>query len=239
MYGNTLHTDLPTKFLLSCFWAGQEGSFLIWALLQGSLGFILLGRAKDWKPWVMPIFLFGQFFLMSILSGLELVVSRLAAVLLTLLREMPQNAGEEIFRQPNYISMITEGNGLNPLLENIWMIIHPPSLFLGYAVALIPFSYAVASISQGDHSWLKPAMPWTLAAILTLGIGIILGGRWAYESLTFGGFWAWDPKKIGEILLTCSLAFPRSITASDHYCLQAHAFLCYYLYVLPSWAGFS
>ncbi|MBK7214594.1 MAG: cytochrome c biogenesis protein CcsA [Bacteroidales bacterium] len=227
-------TDLPTKFLLSCFWAGQEGSFLIWALLQGSLGFILLGRAKDWKPWVMPIFLFGQFFLMSMLLGLEFSSFKIGSSPFTLLREMPQNAGEEIFRQPNYISMITEGNGLNPLLENIWMIIHPPSLFLGYAVALIPFSYAVASIFRKEyHSWLKPAMPWTLAAILTLGIGIILGGRWAYESLTFGGFWAWDPVE------NASLVPWLFLVASLHLMIIAykrmHSYATTYMFSFLGW----
>lgn len=185
---------METKFMISCFWAGQEGSYLVWAFWQGIIGLLLLRTAKDWKSWVMPVFATGQFFLISMLLGLDLGGFSIGGSPFGLLRDMPQNASEELFRDPNYLKFLTDGNGLNPLLENIWMIIHPPSLFLGYAVALVPFSYAIASLWRKEyHSWLKPAIPWTLAAILALGNGIILGGRWAYESLTFGGFWAWDP----------------------------------------------
>jgi len=186
--------EMPGKFMVSCFWAGQEGSYMVWAFWQGIIGLILLKTAKEWKNWVMPVFATGQFFLISMVLGLEIGKLSIGGSPFELLRNMPQNAAEELFKNANYLSMITDGNGLNPLLENIWMIIHPPSLFLGYAVALVPFSYAIASLWRKDyHAWLKPAIPWTIAGILTLGIGIILGGRWAYESLTFGGFWAWDP----------------------------------------------
>lgn len=187
-------SDMPLKFIVSCFWAGQEGSYLVWAFWQGLIGFIVLYTAKEWKSWVMPIYVSGQFFLISMVLGFEFAGITIGGSPFGLLRDMPQNASEELFQQPNYLTFLTEGNGLNPLLENIWMVIHPPSLFLGYAVVLVPFSYAIASLWKKEyHSWLKPAIPWTIAGILTLGNGIILGGRWAYESLTFGGFWAWDP----------------------------------------------
>jgi len=186
--------DMPVKYIISCFWAGQEGSYLVWAFWQGIIGLILLRTAKEWKTWVVPVFETGQIFLISMVLGLEFGSFSIGGSPFGLLRDMPSNAGEELFKQANYLSFLTDGNGLNPLLENIWMIIHPPSLFLGYAVALVPFSFAVASLWRKEyHSWLKPAIPWTLAGILALGNGIILGGRWAYESLTFGGFWAWDP----------------------------------------------
>ncbi len=186
--------DMPLKYIVSCFWAGQEGSYLVWAFWQGIIGLILLRTAKDWKNWVMPVFATGQFFLVSMVLGLKLGGFHVGGSPFGLLRDMPQNMGEELFKQANYLDFLVDGNGLNPLLENIWMIIHPPSLFLGYAVVLVPFSFAIASMWRKEyHSWLKPAIPWTIAAILALGNGIILGGRWAYESLTFGGFWAWDP----------------------------------------------
>ena len=186
--------DMAAKFMISCFWAGQEGSYLVWAFFQGLIGLILLHTAKDWKAWVMPVYSTGQFFLISMVLGLEFGSFSIGGSPFNLLRDMPSNAGEELFKQANYLSMLIDGNGLNPLLENIWMVIHPPSLFLGYAVTLVPFSFAVASLWRKEyHSWLKPAIVWTLAGVLTLGNGIILGGRWAYESLTFGGFWAWDP----------------------------------------------
>ena len=187
-------SDLSAKFLFSTLWAGQEGSFLTWAFMQGVFGLILMISAKEWKAWVMPVYLFGQFFLISMVLGWNIGGINIGGSPFTLLRDMPQNADVDLFRDPNYLSMITEGNGLNPLLENIWMIIHPPALFLGYAVALVPFCFSVASLWRGQyHNWIRPAIPWTLASVLLLGIGIILGGRWAYESLTFGGFWAWDP----------------------------------------------
>ncbi len=186
--------DMPAKYMISCFWAGQEGSYLVWAFWQGIIGLIVLRTAKEWKSWVMPVFATGQFFLISMVLGLDLGSFSIGDSPFGLLRNMPQNLNEELFKHPDYLSMIVDGNGLNPLLENIWMIIHPPSLFLGYAVTLVPFSFAIASLWRKEyHSWLKPAIPWTLAAVLALGNGIILGGRWAYESLTFGGFWAWDP----------------------------------------------
>jgi cytochrome c-type biogenesis protein CcmF len=142
----------------------------------------------------MPVFASGQFFIISMVLGLKLGNLAIGGSPFNLLRNMPSNAGEELFKHADYLVYLTEGNGLNPLLENIWMIIHPPALFLGYAVALAPFSFAIASLWKREyHSWLKQGIPWTIAGILTLGIGIILGGRWAYESLTFGGFWAWDP----------------------------------------------
>jgi len=202
--------DMQKKFIISCFWAGQEGSYLIWAFWQGLTGIVLLRFAKDWKAWVMPVFASGQFFLVSMVLGLNLGSFSIGGSPFNLLRDLPQNAGEELFKHADYLSMLVDGNGLNPLLENIWMIIHPPSLFLGYAVALVPFSYAIASLWRKEyHSWLKPAIPWTIAAILTLGNGIILGGRWAYESLTFGGFWAWDPVEnaslVPWLLLVASL----------------------------------
>ncbi len=186
--------DMATKFLISCFWAGQEGSYMVWAFFQGIIGLFLLYSAREWKAWVMPVFTAGQFFLISMVLGLDLGSFSIGGSPFELLRNMPQNAEEELFKEANYLLYLIDGNGLNPLLENIWMVIHPPSLFLGYAVALVPASFAIASLWRKEyHSWLKPAIPWTIAAILTLGIGIILGGRWAYESLTFGGFWAWDP----------------------------------------------
>jgi len=186
--------DMATKFMISCFWAGQEGSYLVWAFWQGLIGLFLMWTAKEWKPWVMPVFATGQFFIISMVLGLNIGSFSIGGSPFELLRNMPQNAGEELFKQPNYLEFLIDGNGLNPLLENIWMVIHPPALFLGYAMVIVPFCFAIASLWRKEyHSWLRPAIPWTIAAILALGNGIILGGRWAYESLTFGGFWAWDP----------------------------------------------
>ncbi|HEY0262751.1 MAG TPA: cytochrome c biogenesis protein CcsA, partial [Chitinophagales bacterium] len=99
-----------------------------------------------------------------------------------------------VFQRPEYLSLIADGNGLNPLLQNYWMTIHPPVLFLGFASTLIPFAYAIAALWRKDFDgWVKPALPWALFSVGILGTGILMGGAWAYESLSFGGFWAWDP----------------------------------------------
>jgi cytochrome c-type biogenesis protein CcmF len=97
------------------------------------------------------------------------------------------------FRQ-DYLSMITDGNDLNPLLQNYWMVIHPPVLFMGFASTIIPFSFAIAGLwTKKFGAWTKAALPWALFSTAILGTGIMMGAAWAYESLNFGGYWAWDP----------------------------------------------
>lgn len=98
-----------------------------------------------------------------------------------------------IFNTENYLSSI-EGTGLNPLLQNYWMTIHPPTLFLGFATTIVPCAYAIAGLWKGDHkTWMEPALKWALFSGSVLGTGIFMGGVWAYEALSFGGYWAWDP----------------------------------------------
>ena len=93
---------------------------------------------------------------------------------------------------PNYIP--EDGTGLNPLLQNYWMVIHPPTLFLGFAVSIIPFAFAISSLRLNDYkSWILPAKKWLVLSIIILGIGIMMGAYWAYETLNFGGYWNWDP----------------------------------------------
>ena len=186
--------DMPLKFIISCFWAGKEGSIMFWAICQAFLGLFLLRINTEWRGKVITVLAFGQIFFLSMLLGISIGGLHVGTSPFMLLRDLPQNFGSDFFIDPNYLKMILDGNGLNPLLENIWMVTHPPILFLGYAAMIIPFAYAVASLWKRDYyGWLKPSIPWALFGIFTLGLGIILGGRWAYESLTFGGFWAWDP----------------------------------------------
>jgi cytochrome c-type biogenesis protein CcmF len=99
-----------------------------------------------------------------------------------------------IFTQPNYLDFVKDGMGLNVLLRNYWMVIHPPVLFLGFALTLVPFGFAYGALtSKKFGDWVKPALPWVLLNACVLGMGIMMGGKWAYESLSFGGYWAWDP----------------------------------------------
>ena len=192
---------LPAKFIISAFWAGQEGSFLLWVFLQALLGLILIFTARKWESYVMPVLAFGQFMLTSMVWGAKPLGIVLGKSPFELMRNETANIGLEFFNDPNYLSKIADGNGINPLLENIWMVTHPPLLFLGYAAAIIPFAFAIASLWKGDYKeWLKPAFPWVIVSLGTLGGGILLGGAWAYESLTFGGFWAWDPVENASLI---------------------------------------
>lgn len=108
-----------------------------------------------------------------------------------LLRQALPN--EEVFKtNPDFVP--ANGNGLNPLLQNYWMVIHPPTLFLGFALTLVPFAFAATALLQNRYQdLLKPLSPWLLLSVMVLGVGIIMGGYWAYETLNFGGYWNWDP----------------------------------------------
>ena len=182
---------LEVKYLLSCFWEGQEGSFLLWSIWHCVLGLILIRKARKWEAPVMTVVSFAQICLATMIAGIYFFNWRMGSNPFVLLRN---EMDAPIFSQPNYLSFIKDGNDLNPLLQNYWMVIHPPVLFLGFASTIVPFAFAIAGMwkkSIGD--WTKPALPWALFSAAVLGTGIMMGGRWAYESLNFGGYWAWDP----------------------------------------------
>lgn len=234
--------DLPVKYIVSCFWAGQEGSFLVWAMWQALVGLVLLILAKKWESPVMAVFSLSQAFVTSMLLGITVSGIQIGASPFQLLRETVGSVEGTIFSMPNYLTAITDGNGLNPLLENIWMTIHPPILFLGYALALVPFSYAIASFLQKDyHTWISRALPWTLFALLMLGAGILLGGAWAYVSLTFGGFWSWDPVENSSLVpwmtLVAGLHF-MLIARRQNFARLAAYILVTLSYVLVLYASF-
>ncbi len=310
--------ELPVHFMISCFWEGQEGSFLLWSFWHSVLGLIILFQKNPWRNLVLGILasielilssmilgiyigseiveafyyglcilstlylayrflkhrdslaLQGNFHLASLFIGIASLIliakgltgfvlpwswassfdniglfafsvfmlgllgyiyyfllyaykakdsshnptgDLLAAFVLlgmavtaawfepdvwkvgsspfiTLKDALPN---EDIFRtNPDFVP--TNGNGLNPLLQNYWMVIHPPTLFLGFASTAIPFAFVMAALIKGSYTdWIKTAMPWTTFSIMILGVGIIMGGYWAYETLNFGGYWNWDP----------------------------------------------
>lgn len=183
--------SLPTHYIISSFWEGQEGSFWLWMFWQVLIGLILVFKARNWETPVMTFVMLCQTFLASMLIGIEIFGSRIGSSPFILLRDALQ---APIFSDPNYLSMIADGDGLNPLLQNYWMVIHPPTLFLGFAAMIVPFAYAAAGLWQRKYNeWMKPGLPWALFAVMILGAGIIMGSFWAYEALNFGGFWAWDP----------------------------------------------
>ncbi|WP_338793790.1 cytochrome c biogenesis protein CcsA [Bernardetia sp. MNP-M8] len=192
--------NLPYYYMISCFWEGQEGSFLLWIFWHVCIGSIIILRSifvkhkkeNTWEAPVMMVFATVQAFLASMVLGVIVPLANLkiGSSPFILLRDAMD---APIFQsQPDYIPV--DGTGLNPLLQNYWMVIHPPTLFLGFALCLVPFAFVIAGLWKKETTkWLKPTFAWALLAAAVLGVGIIMGAYWAYETLNFGGYWNWDP----------------------------------------------
>lgn len=187
---------LDFKYLLSCIWEAQEGSFLLWTMWHAVLGIILIFRAKQWEAPVLTVISFAQFCLATMILGLYFFGSKVGNSPFMLVRQMEGLIDQPLFNRADYLSFpqMKDGQGLNALLQNYWMVIHPPVLFLGFASTIVPFSFAIAGLWKKQYGqWTRIALPWTLFSACVLGTGIMMGAAWAYESLTFGGYWAWDP----------------------------------------------
>lgn len=188
---------MEAKYIFSCFWSGQEGSLLLWSFWIIILAWIAFWKSPAWETAIMPFLMGSQVFIFSMLLGVYLGDVRIGSSPFILIRQLPENAAMPWAQLPDYLSRITafqDGVGLNPLLQNYWMTIHPPLLFLGFASTLLPFAFAMGGLWQKrGRAWVKPALAWAVFSAGALGTGILLGGAWAYESLSFGGFWAWDP----------------------------------------------
>ncbi|WP_020401944.1 cytochrome c biogenesis protein CcsA [Gracilimonas tropica] len=189
---NYTSLDLTPRYLFSAFYGGQEGSFMLWIMFSAFFGFGLMKWTRE--PYKAPVLFFltlTQVFLLSMLLGWDIFGLKLgASPFRTIAEEMP-NAP---FLQANPDFVPNDGSGLNDLLKSPWMMIHPPVLFIGFAMMTIPYCFAMAALwKQKYNEWIGPALPWTLSANVALLTAIFLGGYWAYVTLSFGGFWAWDP----------------------------------------------
>lgn len=185
--------SLEKKYLFASFWEGQEGSFMLWNIWHCVLGWILIWRSKKWEAPVMGVLSFAQVCISTMLLGIYFFGVKVGSNPFALLRN--ELNAPILFQNPDYLQFpkIFEGNDLNTLLQNYWMVIHPPVLFLGFASTIVPFAYCIAGLIKNDHSWAKVAIPWAAFSGAVLGTGIMMGAAWAYESLSFGGYWAWDP----------------------------------------------
>jgi len=179
--------DLPTALLITTFWAGQEGSFLLWALLSAVIGFFLqrYSQRKNMECEVMTVY--------------SLVITFL--LLLIAIKSPFQYVWDVAANNIQKGFIPQDGRGLNPLLQNFWMIIHPPILFTGFASLAVPFVFAVAALWQKKYTlWMQVALPWVLFSALSLGAGLMLGGYWAYGVLGWGGWWGWDPVENSSLI---------------------------------------
>ncbi len=162
--------DLPLLYLISAFWAGQSGTFLLWALATSLMGYALI-RKTSWHPAAVMV---AYIPMLGFLNGLML------------------DPGGNPFKMAAQVP--ADGRGLNPLLQDPWMASHPPLVFLGYAALAVPAALALAAVfTRRERQWLEPALRWSLAGFVLLGLGIVLGGFWAYKVLGWGGYWGWDP----------------------------------------------
>ncbi len=198
---NYSSTDLPGPLLFSTFYAGQEGSFMLWALFTGVIGVFLLrySSTKGYEPELMAVYsaIFSFLLLMLVVKNpFKFIWEQFPDELLRV-GNSPGDVTNFIWvdqARMLWSQVPVEGKGLNVLLQNYWMVIHPPILFIGFTSMAIPYAYAVAGMLKRDYtSWIRVATPWTAFGSLSLGIGIILGGYWAYETLGWGGYWGWDP----------------------------------------------
>jgi cytochrome c-type biogenesis protein CcmF len=233
-----LNNEMPMRFILSAFWGGQEGGFLLWMFWHNVLGLVLLRTDSKWHNPVMATVAAIELFLTSMLLGVYFGNFQLGLDPFLLLRDAPSNVGLPWTARADYLSafpMFQDGQGLNPLLQNYWMTIHPPTLFLGFAATSIPFAYALAGLAdRSDRSWMKPALRWSVFGIGILGTGILMGGAWAYEALSFGGFWAWDPVENSSLVPWLTLVAGAHLLLINRNRKQPMALFSTYYFLLIS-----
>jgi cytochrome c-type biogenesis protein CcmF len=190
-------STLPLHYTIAALWGGQAGSLLFWVLILSSMGAVVLlqnrYRNRELMPWVTAVLMVIALFFLSLLVFVTPPFQRLA------------------FTPP-------EGRDLNPLLQNYWMTIHPPSLYLGYVACSVPFAVAMAALITGrlDDVWIRTTRRWTLFAWFFLSLGNLFGAEWAYLVLGWGGYWAWDPVENAAFMpwLTCT-AFLHSVMIQE------------------------
>jgi cytochrome c-type biogenesis protein CcmF len=188
--------ELPLPYALAAFWSGQEGSLLLWllVLLGMSVAAVALnGRlTRDILPWTVPI-----------LAG---VASFFALLLVFVATPFAAQAAP------------ADGAGLNPSLQNPYMLAHPPLLYLGYVGLTVPFAFAMAALAsrRADERWIVATRRWTLAAWTFLGVAILLGAKWAYEEVGWGGWYAWDPVENAALMpWLVATAFLHSVMVQE------------------------
>jgi len=186
---------MSTFLRVTALWGGQQGSVLFWAWIMS--GFVLLVLIRKWEqdrelmPYVIAVAMLTTAFFVGVVVFITNPFARLWYV------QGATDLTPAIFQPANAMPYIPEeGQGLNPLLRHFGMIGHPPTTYIGFTGFVIPYAFAIAALITGksrDDDWIRTTRRWTLVAWIFLTIGLVLGGRWAYDVLGWGGFWGWDP----------------------------------------------
>lgn len=198
VYSVTSRT-MPLYLKITAWWGGQQGSLLFWAwLLSAFTSAVTLrkwDRDREFLPWVIAVTAFTLAFFVMLNVFFENPFARLW--------QTYQDIGPHTFKPANAILFTPQdGRGLNPLLRHPGMVFHPPMLYLGFVSFVVPYAFAMAALITGrtDDRWVRITRRWTLVAWLFLSMGLVLGMRWAYDVLGWGGYWGWDPVEISALM---------------------------------------
>ncbi|MFN2232678.1 MAG: heme lyase CcmF/NrfE family subunit [Anaerolineales bacterium] len=197
---NVTSSTMPMYLKVTALWGGQAGSLIFWSWLMSAFASAVTLRSwdrdREFLPWVIVISLITLTFFLMLSIFVENPFMRLW--------QLPSGSIESAMFQPNGSALFIprDGQGLNPLLRHPGMVIHPPMLYLGFVSFVIPYAFAMAALITGrtDDRWIRLTRRWTLWAWLFLSLGLVLGGRWAYDVLGWGGYWGWDPVEIAAFM---------------------------------------
>jgi len=191
--------SMPTYLKVTAWWGGQAGSLVFWSWLMSAFASLVMlrkwDRDREFLPWVIMVCSLTVAFFLMMSIVFENPFARLYQTLDGISPHTFAPANSNLF-------IPADGRGLNPLLRHPGMIIHPPMLYLGFVSFVIPYAFAMAALITGrtDDRWIRITRRWTLWAWLFLSFGLVLGGRWAYDVLGWGGYWGWDPVEISAFM---------------------------------------
>ncbi|MEP7135630.1 MAG: heme lyase CcmF/NrfE family subunit [Chloroflexota bacterium] len=191
--------SMPTYLKVTAWWGGQAGSLLFWSWLMSAFASLVTlrkwDRDREFLPWVIVVACVTLAFFLGMTIFFENPFAQLFQTVDGITPHTFQPANSILFTPQ-------DGRGLNPLLRHPGMVIHPPMLYLGFVSFVIPYAFAMAALITGrtDDRWIRITRRWTLWAWLFLSAGLVLGSRWAYDVLGWGGFWGWDPVEIAAFM---------------------------------------